>query len=80
MRNYWTDKSRVKKYVDLLIKEVAILCKSDYATIQVLLETEILKRPFTPEEIDLLVRVSEEEIIAYARTIHAQITHGGGLW
>lgn len=82
MRNHWTDKSAIRKYIDLLTREIANLCGADYDMVRILLEAEVLKRPFTPEEIEQLIMADEEDILSEARRIHAYLTNDSsdGLW
>lgn len=82
MRNHWTDKSAIKKYLDTLVKEVSRLCSADYDTVRELLEREVIKRPFTPEEIDELVAASEDDILIEAGRIYGYLTQSQrkGVW
>jgi hypothetical protein len=82
MRNHWTDKSAIKRYIDLLVKEVARLCTADYDTVRELLEQEIVKRPFSPEEIDELVTASDDDILIEAGRIYSYLTKSQrkGVW
>lgn len=82
MRNYWTDKRTIKKYLELLTKEISSLCGADPVLVRATLEKEVANKPFTPEEIDQFISMSDDEIIAEARRIHAFLTNDSscGLW
>jgi hypothetical protein len=82
MRNYWTDKRATKKYLELLTREISSLCGADPVLVRATLEKEVAVNPFTPEEVDQFISLTDDEIIAEARRIHAFLTNDSscGLW
>ena len=82
MRNHWTDKKAIKKYLELLTREISSLCGADPVIVRATLDKEVADRPFSPEEIDQFMTMSDDEIISEARRIHAFLTGDPtcGLW
>jgi phenylalanyl-tRNA synthetase beta subunit len=82
MRNHWTDKCAVNNYLELLIKEISSLCGADPDSVRVTIEQEVANRPFTSEEIEQLLKMTEDQISAEAKRIHAFLTNDSsdGLW